>query len=600
MKKALLAGILLTAFLGCAEDALIPDVNSSDSTGNVSSDIAEAKPDFTFSEDFTSGLKESTKEVTLSFFDKETKELIFEKRYNVTRGEKIEVYDDRLEPNTFRVEYDEHTDDQISSDAGDPKGDSSDGDTSSPSSEADTSSDDSATGSSPDESSAAGDSSDDNSGTDVYFENHKDAVLYLYPEYADASGTGDCEQDATGCTVSPNQYSLRMKYAGTGSNGWGSASMVVRNDKWEWLEVTESNGTKFADISPTALEFEARIFNDKNGPVTFVGPNGEAITVTSMTEDEKTYTIALRPGSSIDKMIAAFSISINGTDEIDVRVTNVRFSDKSVEYASQVWGDEFDSWDESVWKREEGDDFGTGSWEYNTNSDQNSYVENGKMILKAKPDGPDGYTSARISTQENGSFRGWGPLTKSFKFGKIEASIKMPYIEADPSTMPGGSWPAFWLNGRCEKGEWPNCGEIDIVEIGGANPDVVMGTAINGTVNVGDNKGDTYKHTEGLQLDFHTYGIEWSPNQITFLFDDIPYFTTVLYDELKEFFDHEFYMLFNHSMCNANESNSCKWAQYTEWRGGNVEYPAIMEIDWVRESRLTNETAQDGETPVIE
>ena len=47
---------------------------------------------------------------------------------------------------------------------------------------------------------------------------------------------------------------------------------------------------------------------------------------------------------------------------------------------------------------------------------------------------------------------------KSFKYRKIEASIKLPKTN-------GGLWPAFWIMGDNDK-EWPQCGEIDIMEMG--------------------------------------------------------------------------------------------------------------------------------------
>jgi len=50
----------------------------------------------------------------------------------------------------------------------------------------------------------------------------------------------------------------------------------------------------------------------------------------------------------------------------------------------------------------------------------------------------------------------------SFKYGKIEARIKLP-------TTGNGLWPAFWMLGQdIYSNNWPKCGEIDILEMGAA------------------------------------------------------------------------------------------------------------------------------------
>lgn len=101
-----------------------------------------------------------------------------------------------------------------------------------------------------------------------------------------------------------------------------------------------------------------------------------------------------------------------------------------------VWSDEFNgtSLDTSVWSYE----IGTGNWgwgnneqQYYTNSTKNVEVSDGTLKIHALKEnyGGKNYTSGRIKTQGK----------KSFKYGRIEAKMKLPSF--------AGSWPAFWMLG---------------------------------------------------------------------------------------------------------------------------------------------------------
>ena len=74
--------------------------------------------------------------------------------------------------------------------------------------------------------------------------------------------------------------------------------------------------------------------------------------------------------------------------------------------------------------------------------------------------GPCEYTSARLIT--------WDKL--HFTHGKVEARLKVPVGQ--------GYWPAFWMLGVDENSDvnWPDTGEIDIMEIIGSDLDTAHGT----------------------------------------------------------------------------------------------------------------------------
>ena len=125
-------------------------------------------------------------------------------------------------------------------------------------------------------------------------------------------------------------------------------------------------------------------------------------------------------------------------------------------YSEVVWSDEFNgpNIDKSTWTWDAGGHgFGNGQFEYNSALSQNSYIDNGSLVIKAIRENYMGneFTSARMLTQ--GRF--------AFKYGSLEARIKFP-------DTANGLWPAFWLLGNNFPGiNWPAAGEIDIVEMGG-------------------------------------------------------------------------------------------------------------------------------------
>lgn len=201
---------------------------------------------------------------------------------------------------------------------------------------------------------------------------------------------------------------------------------------------------------------------------------------------------------------------------------------------SLIWSDEFNSPgapDPSKWMY----DIGAGGWgnnesQYYTNRLENAIVSNGtlKIVARAENFSGSNYTSARLLTR-----------TKfSFKYGKVEVSAKLP--------VGVGTWPAIWMLGdNFLTAGWPACGEIDVMEHKGSDPN-----RIHGSVHYpGFSGGNAVTATTLIQQansTFHLYACEWSPQSIKFYVDGNLFHTVSNSGSLP--FNQSFFILLNQAM----------------------------------------------------
>ncbi|GHG94771.1 glycoside hydrolase family 16 protein [Comamonas sp. JC664] len=182
-----------------------------------------------------------------------------------------------------------------------------------------------------------------------------------------------------------------------------------------------------------------------------------------------------------------------------------------------VWQDEFegeagtppspDRWVHDVG----GHGWGNEQLEFNTNRTENAAHDGeGHLVLTARREryGNRDYTSARIRTQGR-----YEPL-----YGRIEARIQLP--------VGRGIWPAFWMLGaNIAAVDWPECGEIDIMEYRGQLPSILRGSLHGPGYSAGNNIGQEHV-VSGKRLNegFHIYAVEWEPDRIRWFLDDTMYF----------------------------------------------------------------------------
>ncbi len=204
-----------------------------------------------------------------------------------------------------------------------------------------------------------------------------------------------------------------------------------------------------------------------------------------------------------------------------------------------VWQDEFDGseLDLTKWTSIEGDGcpelcgFGNNELQYYTSD--NLSVEDGNLILETRKEsrGNQEYTSVKLVTQGKGDWQ----------YGRVDVRAKLPYGR--------GTWAAIWMLPSLERAmNWPDDGEIDIMEHVGYNQGTIYGTIHTAKYNhkIGTQKNDSL-YLEDAHTAFHNYSVVWDEKQMTWSIDGEEYFTLEKGNDTKEGwpFDQRFHLILN-------------------------------------------------------
>ena len=241
--------------------------------------------------------------------------------------------------------------------------------------------------------------------------------------------------------------------------------------------------------------------------------------------------------------------------------------------AAATFSDDFDGSagspaDGSKWQYETGDNVNNHELEWYTAGANNAALDGqGHLVITAKKENPGNnncwygycqYTSARLNTSQH--------FTQAY--GHFEARMQIPRGQ--------GMWPAFWMLGdNIGNVGWPQSGEIDVMENVGFEPGTVHGT-LHGPGYSGANGlggGYTLPGGQAFADGFHTFAVDWAPNQITFSVDGNAYETRTPADTNGNqwVFDHPFFIILN-------------LAVGGDWPGspdGNTQFPAKLVVDYV-------------------
>lgn len=202
---------------------------------------------------------------------------------------------------------------------------------------------------------------------------------------------------------------------------------------------------------------------------------------------------------------------------------------------------------------------------YSANRPANARVEKGKLVITGRSDeaaikrypdwGGQKYSSARIVSRA------------AWKYGFIEVRAKLP--------CTGGTWPAIWMLPQVP-GEWPDEGEIDIMEHVGKTPGEIHATLHTKSYNhIMKTQREAIKMVPTACSAFHTYQLEWKPDAIRIGVDGRAYLR-VANDRPMEGkdawpFDEKFELILNLALGGF-------------WPGpvDDSKLPQRMEVDYVR------------------
>jgi beta-glucanase (GH16 family) len=210
-------------------------------------------------------------------------------------------------------------------------------------------------------------------------------------------------------------------------------------------------------------------------------------------------------------------------------------------------------WTQTLW----GDNQAPGDAE--TYDPSATSVDSGVLSITARQEelvGRD-YVSGVVNT---GGTPGETAPGFSFKYGYIEARMK--------AAAGWGLWNAIWMlptpdaDGTFHDGG----GELDIAEIIGRS----LGTVTMFTHKPTVSHGKDYDTKINLTQSFHTYGLDWEPDHLTWFIDNKAMFTVTDVASIPQVAE---YLIMNLSVGTATS-----WPQAPN---SSTVFPASMQVDWI-------------------
>jgi beta-glucanase (GH16 family) len=215
-----------------------------------------------------------------------------------------------------------------------------------------------------------------------------------------------------------------------------------------------------------------------------------------------------------------------------------------------------------------------GEQDFDTDRRDNSFLDGeGHLVLQALAEryeiapgvvSTQPYTSARLDTE--------GHVEPTL--GRVEARIKLP--------LGRGIWPAFWLLGKdISTVEWPECGEVDVMELRGSEPAVVNGSLHGPLYSGGAAFTRPFRLPSGTFADdFHVFALEWTHDGMRWMVDEQVYHTRTR-DGLAALgkrwvFDQPYFIILNLAVGGA----------YDGAPDDSTMFPSRMVVDYVKVSRL--------------
>lgn len=222
-------------------------------------------------------------------------------------------------------------------------------------------------------------------------------------------------------------------------------------------------------------------------------------------------------------------------------------------------------------------DFGFG-WGTNSgafleiNRPENVYVEDGNLVIRVDSmPGGEGWWSGAVNT-------------------KNHFSQHKGYFEARMKVAQGNGYVnAFWAKAITEA--WPP--EIDFVEVLGRNPTDQLTLTVHWDDNGHKSSSGVIDVNTNLSDNFHVYGFEWDDDEFIWYFDGEEVRRIQNGAEFITSYNQPFYMMLNvHVVCKGDCSG------WTGWPDETNQFPAYMEVDWVRAYQVNMSLDAQIENPV--
>ncbi|HBA69475.1 MAG TPA: hypothetical protein DCZ40_08985 [Lachnospiraceae bacterium] len=278
-------------------------------------------------------------------------------------------------------------------------------------------------------------------------------------------------------------------------------------------EVGKSGNLKAA-VSPKNATVAKVAFTSSNAKVAEVSSKGE---VSFLKKGTANITAKAQDGSG-KKAVCKVTVTEPKAPAESASPVEPTETPGSIDYSQYnlKWQDEFDG--DSLNRDDWNVELHEPGWvnaelqEY-VDSNENIYLKDGKLEIKPiqtkNADGTYSYTSGRITTQNK----------HDYTYGLFEARVKVPTGK--------GYLPAFWMMPTDENiyGQWPRCGEIDIMEVMGDDTKKAHNTIHYGNPH-SQNQG-TYTLEEGsFAEEYHTFAVEWLPGELIWYIDGKETFRT--------------------------------------------------------------------------
>lgn len=287
------------------------------------------------------------------------------------------------------------------------------------------------------------------------------------------------------------------------------------------------------------------------------------------------------------------------TDQEDIEIGTP--SNPAIDGMTLVWQDEFNGTqlDTGKWSYETGyyisDDPNSWGWgnaelEHYTNSEQNVFVQNGVLNIRALnepksfPQDPNRYaqySSGKINTKDH----------FTFQYGRVDFRAKLP--------TGNGIWPALWmLPEDSVYGAWAASGEIDVMEAKGRLPGTTSGAVhFGGQWPVNRYLAGEYYFPEGQTFanNYHVYTLIWEEDNFKWYVDG-KFFFKVTRDQWYSVaapnnpnapFDQPFYIIMNLAVGGHFDGGLAP---------SPSDIPATMQVDYVRVYNAGS-TGGGGENP---